>query len=649
MNIHRIIPALLVSAIFSLGTAWGQAHVDESLETAFLYVDGFAGSDSNPGTQTQPFKTIGKAAGVAILNNQNAVGTRVTINAGTYPETIMLNRTSKTTSLPITFQAAVKNTVKISGTDEWTGWQPYSGNSNIFTHAWPYAWGLCPRAPTGPFEQDINLRREMIFVNGAMLTQVLTFSQLVRGTFFVDETNGIVYIFPALGINIGAAHVEVATRPLLFSGLNVSNLVLRGLRFEQSNGCRNNDTVSFKGGSNVLIDADGFNWNNAGGLGIVGAASYTILNTTAKHNGQRGFKTIQAKNVAWNSDEADYNNWRGAQGSIYGWAGGGFYFFQQHDNTLVNLKMFYNQTHAMHWDTDNQNIYARSLISAHNLYYGLVVEKSEGPVTITKSSLCYNGLLGVYYDGGMALRASTNVTLQGNSFANNTISQIPIVGIQGGVPMAVTNYETGEQYNLVTENLVMRSNTIVGESGQQLLYDFDQSGTAWPGLQSTLVSDNNLWWNGSVPQPFTVPVPAYYTPLDWAGWQALTGQDTHSTFAAPAVDPTIPCQVPPDAPDFWFVNFDNGALTVNAGESVAYTMILMPLGSFNGKTFLTSYGVSLIPGASQSWSQNSLTGSGTTIFTIKTSTTTPKGRYPVTMSARSGDVTRTSTVWMTVQ
>ncbi len=640
---------LMFCAVVLVAAAHGQANVNEGLETAFIYVDGNSGSDSNPGTQASPFKTIGRAVDTAVANNQNGIGTRVTINGAIYRESLALRSTSSSTSLPMTFEAATKGTVEISGADVWTGWQPSSGNPNIYTHIWPYAWGTCPRAPAGPTEQEINLRREMVFVNQVMLTQVLTQSQLTPGTFFVDESGATVYIYPAVGTHINAANVEVATRNNLFVGNELTNVVLRGLRFEKGNDCRDNDTVAFNGGNNVLIDADGFNWNNAGALSINGVKSFTVINSNAKHNGQRGFKSYQAKNGVWTSSEADYNNWRGALGGIYGWAGGGFYFFAQHDNTATGLKMLFNMSHGIHWDTDNANDTARSLNASYNLLDGLVVEKSEGPLLIANSHVCFNAPILLYYDGGMTLRASTYVTLNNNTFADNFISQVPIIGIQGGVPMPVTNYETGQQYELLTTNLSMHSNVIQGISGEQLVDDFDQAGTAWTDFVSTLSSDNNTWWSATAPEPFTVPVPAYYTTINWANWLSETGQDAHSTFAKPSTDPTLACQAMPDAIDYWFIDYDNGALSVTAGQQATYTLFLIPLGGFNGATYFTSNGVSLIPGAQQGWSVGSLKGSGTVSFKVKTSSTTPKGSYPVTLAAQSGNLTRTVTVFLNVE
>src|SRR5579863_6687975 len=77
--------------------AHAQANVNESLETAVVYVDGTLGSDSNPGTQALPFQTIGKAASVANTNNHAGIGTHIFINPGAYRESIALGGNPGTT------------------------------------------------------------------------------------------------------------------------------------------------------------------------------------------------------------------------------------------------------------------------------------------------------------------------------------------------------------------------------------------------------------------------------------------------------------------------------------------------------------------------------------------------------------------------
>ena len=143
-----------------------QATVNENLETVMIYVNGNTGSDSNPGTQSQPLKTISAAATKALSNNDSGIGSRVIINPGTYREAVSIGTNRNSTNLPITFQAATNGTVVISGADLWTGWTPYSGNSEIYTQSWPYHWGVCPGTGIQPTPPNIVLRQEMVIVNG---------------------------------------------------------------------------------------------------------------------------------------------------------------------------------------------------------------------------------------------------------------------------------------------------------------------------------------------------------------------------------------------------------------------------------------------------------------------------------------------------
>ena len=635
---------ILLFALACAPFGWSQATINESQETAHLYVDVASGSDSNPGTAAKPFKTIDKGIKTALSNNQSNVGTSVTINPGIYREALSLSNWHST-SKPITIQAAKPGTVVVSGADAWTGWKSWSGHNGVYTHAWTNRWGLCSRG-SGPFEQDITLRREMIFVNGTMLTQVLALGQLSGGTFYADEAHGAVYVQPAAGTNMTTADVEVPTRDALFVSASGANFVLRGITFAEANNCRSSSAaVMFNGGSNVLLDKDQFNWNNAVGVQMSGVSHYTVQNSIANHNGEIGFGALQSKYGLWTANEADYNNWRGSQGGIYGWNGGGFHFFQQHSNTLNGITILFNETHGVHWDTDTENVSASGIVSANNLRNGLFVEKDQGPLTISNSKICNNSLLNLVYDGGVALRASTYVTITGSVVANNLDGQIPVVGI-GNAPLQVTNYETNQTYSLQTENLTVSSSTIMGGSSQQLLSNGNQGKTTWDQFRSTLGSDYNTWWNGTVTKPFTVPIPYQSTAVDWKGWLSATGRDAHSSFAKPS---SYSCPSSADAQDFWFVNNNTGVLAVRHGNRGVYTLSLIPLGGFSGSATFGQFGVSSVPGASGSWSAGSLKGSGSVTFTVNTTSNTPRGTYPLTFSAQSGDVTRTVTVSLIVQ
>jgi hypothetical protein len=302
---------LLFLAGFFPQCLWAQASVNENLETVLLYVDGAQGSDSNPGTQASPFQTISAAVVAAQTNNYHGTGTRVLINPGIYREDIRMMGSKYYTAMPITLEG-IGSGVIVSGAVQYKNWLTNAGNSAIYSSPWMNAWGLCPFQTGGPMAADIVRRREMVFVDGVPLTQVLKFGQMREGTFFVDESGGQIYIRPAAGTDIGAVDVEVATLPELLHLVGVSNIVVRGLTFQYASSCRDNTAVFVAGsGKNILFDNDNFLWNNAVGLHLfTPITNFTVQNSAANHNGQSGMMSVSTKYGLWNSITTSFNNWR---------------------------------------------------------------------------------------------------------------------------------------------------------------------------------------------------------------------------------------------------------------------------------------------------------------------------------------------------
>ncbi|MBP3962605.1 fibronectin type III domain-containing protein [Paenibacillus lignilyticus] len=89
---------------------------------ATSYYVATTGSDTNSGTQASPFKTIQKAASIAVA------GDTVIIRGGTYRETITPANSGSAGNL-ITYQAYTGETVTVSGADAVTaGWSVHSGS-----------------------------------------------------------------------------------------------------------------------------------------------------------------------------------------------------------------------------------------------------------------------------------------------------------------------------------------------------------------------------------------------------------------------------------------------------------------------------------------------------------------------------------------
>jgi len=486
----------------------------------------------------------------------------------------------------------------------------------------------------------------MIVVNGTLMTQVMTLSAMRQGTFYVDESRATAYVWPPAGTNMNTATVEVPTRANLFSISGKSNIVLRGLTFQYANSCRNESAVPIAfSANNILVDKSFFFWNNSNGLKLMFTTSTTVQNSIANHNGTNGMKGYQTKNDLWQDNQTLYNDWRGSQGVYYSWGVAGTHFGLAHNQTLKNIDSSFNQTFGFHWDTDNENVAADSLIASQNLLGGGFIEKSQGPFTISNSHFCSGNPATGPNNLGFELRNSTNVTLTGNTFLNN-LTQLLLIGQAGGIQ--TRNWETGQNYRLITQNVSLTNNIISGGANQQLFTDGALGGADWTKFKSTLASDYNTWWNATSPDVFFLPVPKLWTKEDFAGWKAATGADGHSAWKQPS-DPGVPCRVTPDKPDFWFImNAFSGFQTVTRGSKATWTPSVVPLG-FSGTVTLTWDGVEKISGATASFSPKTIVNSGSATFTVTTTGSTPRGTYPIALIANSGSMTRTATVSLIVQ
>jgi hypothetical protein len=646
MRKYRSVFCGFAAILFASHLSLGQATVNESLETAYIYVDGTKGSDSNSGSQSSPLKTIGAAASMAQTNNHNSIGSRITINPGTYRESVILNYNKKDTSLPITFEAATNGTVIVSGATVYTGWAHYSANQRIYTNSWLNTWGICAQISICPFQQDIMMRQEMVAVNGVAMTQVLSLNQMVKGTFYVDVAGAQIYLWPPYGTKMSTATVEVASLPTIFEISGKSNIVVRGLTFQYANSCRDYAAFWVTGSStNILLDSDTFQWNNGLGLKITNPVTYfTVENSVSNHNGQSGYQESQTKYGLWQSDSASYNNWRGAQAAYYACNTGGFHASLAHNDTINGLTTSFNQTYGIHWDTDNANISATGVNSTSNQMTGAFVEKDEGPITLSKSYFCNQSASTNV--GGLVLRNSENVTLNKSVVLNNFPAQIMVIGMAGGIE--VTNWETGVTTNLMTQNFSNTSNTIQGNtSTQQVFSDSYLTGSDWTTFQGSLKSSSNVWWNAdNSTTPYMLPTPNKNSKDDFSGWQSATLTDSTSSWKAPSGNVGAACSLTPVGTDYWFT-IDHALLTVDPGSSATYNLTVAPL-NFTGTVQLTLDGISEVPGLSATLSATSIKTSGSSTLTVTAASNTAPGTYSITIIAESNSMARTITTQLTV-
>jgi hypothetical protein len=658
------------------------ANVAENSETVVVYVDGAAGNDNNDGSQSSPFKTINKALLTAGANNKNSVGTQINVNPGIYREQLAFQASQ--TSAPFTLQAVTPGAVFISGADSLPGntWAVSSFGPNIYTNAATasYIFPACSPPDGWPPVPPVLMRREMVFVNGFRLNQVMFSSELQAGTFWADAGgSNQIYIWPPAGTNMPEADVEVATvsRSPLMSTDGVNNFVIRGLTFEYDNSCTQLGP-RIVNGTNVLVDADRFLWNNSMGFGIFAGAgstqNVTVQNSVANHNGQIGFGGYQVKYVLYQNDQSSYNSWRGAEGAFYEVGFNGSYFFLYHNSNFSGYSSYYNASSGVHFDTDNAADQVIGLQSGGNNLEGLSIEASEGPFLVQNSNVCSNSLDPAAKRGNILIDDSSNVTLTGNTFFNGGARQVYILG----------NGRAGTNWEQPTVPLVrfnqsfsQKNNTFLGTADQLGFYSYykeDPSCSApitnmWQTFGNAFTSQSNTWGDTVATDssfPFfeasvlngTVPLATWQSPPPQG-----VGQDTSSQFV-PGASPPPQCALPkPDIPDFWLILGPRGgaaAIVPQAGgPAVQVPLSLFSLG-FTGNVSLsldtTQEGGGSVSGITATFSPASVPlapsyplSPAASTLTITTTTATPNGFYPITVTATDGaSLTRTATFFLQV-
>ncbi|WP_162463317.1 CBM35 domain-containing protein [Paenibacillus psychroresistens] len=148
---------ILISAFIAPVAPFGITHYVHAAGTLY-FVGGAGASDSNPGTPSQPFATIQKAANVAVA------GDTINIRTGIYRETI-LPANSGTAGNPIVYQPDGAAVVTVSGADIADGgWSVHSGNIYKKTIAMTNGYNA-------NMTNNTTLMANQVFVNSKMMIE----------------------------------------------------------------------------------------------------------------------------------------------------------------------------------------------------------------------------------------------------------------------------------------------------------------------------------------------------------------------------------------------------------------------------------------------------------------------------------------------
>lgn len=495
-----------------------EVKIDESKVKKVFYVDikNLKADDKNPGTEGLPFKSLKRGFEAINQENEKGNGVKLIIKEGTYRESVQLPfRGKRQTDEPIIIEG--KGEVYIKGSDVWADWKRHK-NTNIYTHKWPYKWELAPYPPN--WEQFIKLkdivrRREMIFVNGKPLKQVLSPLDLKKGCFYVSEEKEMVYIWIPSDLDMEKAEVEVSVRSGLLRINGRRNVIVRNLIFMHDNTPVQGGAVGAVNSKNIIFEDCKFLWNNWSGFGFGACENVVARRCVSNYNGGAGMGVWKCRNVLFEDNETSYNNWRGVRGNFLGWAVAGVKNLLIHNGLYKNHISIKNQTRGFWFDSDCQDVIVDNAFWCENLTDGIFIEADQGPITIKNSKICFNKTYGI-------LSNSANVVLENNIIYGNEKSQIQF---SGGKEIVLKNWETKKEYRIKPENWKWNDNVIAGTKAEQILINTQP----WEFFFKTLSCSKNLYYNPENEKVFRIGALL----LDFKEWQKLSGQDLDSVFSDP--------------------------------------------------------------------------------------------------------------------
>lgn len=462
-------------------------------------------------------RTVAEAVYQAFDNRSQDLSTHIIIKPGIYREQVRIIGRWQGMA-PILIEGG--QGVVLSGADVWGGWEPISQNPMIYARHWPYDWGFAPN----PWEafgeyaqmQPIIQRREMIFVDGIPLRQVLSFSELTEGAFFVDEGADRILIWPFENIDMRAALIEVAVRPELLFFDGVYNVAIRGVTFQHAASTADGAPLSFWGCQNILIEDSAFIWNNWKGLVVRECSDVRIRNSRMDNNGDGGMTIQKITNLYVENVSARRNNWRGAVGDWRGWSSGQK-FLNIHGGLIRNFVAEDNASIGLWLDYDNVDVVVEGARLCRNYAAGLLIEANIGPITVRDSEICAN-YAEDDFAGGLYATHSENIILQNNIIYGNESAQIRVR--EENPFRTVTNWETQTAVEATFQNWTLSGNTIISFDDQQRLLWLP----ARQDYRGIIQSDGNTWY---IPTD-SLAVQIDNMRLSWSAWLERSGFSTNT-------------------------------------------------------------------------------------------------------------------------
>ena len=534
--------------------------IPEDQVKVVLHVDGghSRAADTNPGTEGAPFKTIGAAVTVAMSNKAQNIGTKILIAPGVYREEVLIEipdykdntppGSLDKSEAPLVIEARQPGTVILEGADVWADGWTREPDGRTWSHEWTNKWGVAPDpyGYMGVVFPEICRRREMVWIDGRPVRQVLDRAELRPGTFHVAEPEGKLYLCPPRQEDPQRLRPEVARRSRLLEIDGLRNVIVRGLVTQHAASYQFTQPFAIKRTLGVLVEDCTVRWNNWHGFLIWGSTDVVLRRLKGNENGEGNF-IGRCRNLLAQDVEASRNNWRGDWGHYYACSVHGIKVMFNRGLTFRRFRAEDNLTGALWFDSDNADVVLEDCVIYGGLG-GVTFEHNQGPVVVSNCVVA-GSRVGVVIDT-TANGVLTDCVLYGNGVQ---------ILVQGPVNRVSKDFAFGKELLTRCEHWAWRNNIVVGTNAalrpertaaqywRLVACEPLVSMPLWEHFLVTLSSSGNLWWHPRPDAAFQIGELGFQREpcagLSLDEWQLVTGQDLDALFAAP-------CLVAPEQRDF---------------------------------------------------------------------------------------------------
>jgi parallel beta-helix repeat protein len=533
---------LMLQRSRSIASAWAIALLSVPLAGATYFVDPSAPSakDDNPGTESAPWKTIGRAGAAKGLRP----GDTVWIKSGVYRESVDI-KVSGEPGKPITFSAAPDARVVIKGSEIVKGPWTRLGDRKEWKDAKEPFFGAFRRVWTVPlgdeFFTDARFQGSYADKSKRWVSQVFyeddhplqfigpdpvypndEFNRLVvigKGlqdmipqSFFFDPRDQTLYL--DIGGEPGWFSIEVGVRAFALTASDIHDVVIRGLELRHNRQPGGQwPLVGISGCQRVTVEGCRVYFADFNGLGLYKCKDCVVRRCDLSRCGCTGLALSLTEDCVVEDSVLTFNNYRRFCGD-WGVAAGMKNIPGNRRTTVRRCVVAFNgDAEGIWFDTDNEDICILDNIVHDNGDCGIFFEINKGGGIIA-GNLVYGNLgRGIYVSG------SQNTWVVHNTVVENASGIVAMTRGKDEPPRNVRVLNNLLIRNYITAETVTRGSDLTLETST------DASARAEMGSFADFnVYANNSWtpfmrhnWNDNNPLP---------------RWQSAFGQDKRSRAAA---------------------------------------------------------------------------------------------------------------------